>query len=213
MERRMEGTTLMAVRRMVYVNSFTSVVTLLVYQGIACISSQNLLTNPESHTLWKMVLGAQRSEGGISLIYNSLAETSDKPLYALAWEQDLNIDWDTETWYQQFSCSFKGIANVSLVSNLWPAGIWSPLVQRRSSQGLPPCVLGDVATGVIYYIYDGTVPVYVVSGIGFSLCYGGSRTWMSPKLRLLLLWTKKLKRYLWTLRNWFTSFYWGHKSP
>lgn len=45
--------------------------------------------------------------GGISL-----TETSGKPSYALAWEQDLNIDWNTETWYQQFSRSFKDIANV-----------------------------------------------------------------------------------------------------
>lgn len=49
------------------------------------------------------------------MIYTSLAETSGKPSYALAWEQDLTLDWDTETWHQHFARSFKGIVNVSLV--------------------------------------------------------------------------------------------------
>lgn len=54
------------------------------------------------------------TRGGISVIYSSLAEPSEKTTYMLSWERDLDLSWDLDLWHSNFARSFKGILNTSL---------------------------------------------------------------------------------------------------
>ena len=73
-------------------------------------SISGLLTPYES----KCDQGLSR-KGNISIIYNSLATNDTKLPHMLAWEKELNNEWDLSDWYKNYTRSIKGYVNVSLI--------------------------------------------------------------------------------------------------
>lgn len=79
------------------------------------------------------------------------------PSYALGWEQDLKVSWDTNTWYSKFQKAFKGITNVSLIkANAKILTRWYnvPLRLAKIFPGRSPlCFRGCGLTGSLYHIW------------------------------------------------------------
>lgn len=87
--------------------------------------------------------------GGISLIYSALTEPLENATYMLSWEQDLEIDWDLDTWHSNFIRSFKGILNNSLIeASLKVMSRWYLVPTRlvKYYPDLPPSALEAAAT-------------------------------------------------------------------
>lgn len=64
--------------------------------------------NPPQFTPYEQWCGqVMEPRGGISIIYSSIAKTILKPPYMIAWEADLQENWDLDTWYRAFFRSYK----------------------------------------------------------------------------------------------------------
>lgn len=95
--------------------------------------------------------------GGISRIYSSLAMDSRKTPYMLAWEADLQLTWDLDTWHKAMGSSFRGILNISLVeANLKVFTRWYLTPTRLSAMypsTSPLCFRGCQLRGSMLHVW------------------------------------------------------------
>lgn len=128
-------------------------------------------------TTWCPEILAQR--GDISIMYSSLAEATDKPAYARSWKQDLEEEWDLDTWHQCFQCSFKGVINVSLIeANIKILLRWCLHVYPDSS---PLYFRGCDHIGTFFHTWWSKVSL-----THFSICYAWSQAVLFFRLLELL---------------------------